>query len=100
MDLHYLFKGVSEEFQISGSSIIGQFSKKAYLMEGFETVRQNGGQFLETLTKEIMCALPAVVSQNNDPIYVPCRTLRNIESASGVKWHGHILKGKNENDGE
>ena len=40
----------------------------------------------------------AVVSQNNDPIYVPCRTLRNIESASGVKWHGHILKGKNENE--
>ena len=41
MDLQYNFKGVSEEFQISGSSIIGQFNKKSLFFVGPVFLKKN-----------------------------------------------------------
>ena len=100
MDLQYNFKGVSEEFQISGSSIIGQFNKKSLLMEGYQQVLEDRGTFMTTIMKELQCVELNAVTEENEPVYLPCGTLENIESTTGVLWHGNMLREHDDDSGK
>ena len=55
LDIMYGFKGISQLFQVKGQSLIGQYSKKASLLNQIEIIRSAGGTYMENTIEESLC---------------------------------------------
>ena len=85
LDIGFLFKGMSLEFQKRGQSFLGQTAKKRYLLKGIENIMQDRSQFVRKILTDMKC----LDHINNE--YRPCASLLNLEASNSVKWHGKAL---------
>ena len=85
LDVGFLFKGMSLEFQKRGQSFLGQTAKKRYLLKGIQDIMQDRSQFVRKILTDMKC----LDHINNE--YRPCASFLNLEASNSVKWHGKTL---------
>jgi hypothetical protein len=85
LDIGFLFKGTSLEFQKRGQSFLGQTAKKKYLLQGIQNIMQDRSQFVRKILTDMKC----LDHINNE--YRPCASFLNLEASNSVKWHGKTL---------
>ena len=85
LDIGFLFKGMSLEFQKKGQSFLGQTAKKTYLLNGIQRIMQDRSQFVRKILTDMKC----LDHINNE--YKPCASLLNLEASNSVKWNGKTL---------
>ena len=94
LDIQVTFKGMSEEFQKKGQSIIGQKDQKVRLLEGLNKIQAGEGPYLTKFLSEAQCGIQAegtdigtFIQEHNDPfVWTPCTTLERFENALEVTY--------------
>ena len=84
LDIMYGFKGISQLFQVKGQSLIGQYSKKASLLNQIEIIRSDGGTYMENTIEESLCG--------DDETKIKCTSLQDYETKT-VTRNGNVMTG-------
>ena len=99
LDNQVVFKGMAEEFQKKGISIIGQKDQKVIVLAGLDKVKAGEGPYLQKYLAEAQCGIQAegtdintFIQEHNDPfVWTPCITLERYENALEVTYKGETL---------